>query len=34
LIKERITLRAYVAYEIQTNGETIKALLPVNIESS
>jgi hypothetical protein len=34
LVKERITIRAYIAYELQANGETIKALLPVNIETS
>jgi len=33
LVRERITVKAYVAYEIQANGETIKALLPVNIET-
>ena len=34
LVRERITVKAYIAYEIQANGETIKALLPVNIETS
>jgi len=33
LVRERITVKAYVAYEIQANGETIKSLLPFNIET-
>lgn len=33
LVKDTHMVKAYVAYEILTAGETIKALLPVNIQT-